>query len=322
MIIGREDFRWAIATTAAALAGTAAYLAYAAFAPNGPRGGSGAGLAFAFLGTGVIVFECLLSMRKKYPASPFGRVSVWLRAHVWLGLLSFLLILFHSGFRWGHGLAGLLMWLFAIITSSGLFGLALQNYLPRLMMEKLTRETIFDQIPVILGELRRDADERVEFVTADLGIAEEQEEFVRAGGVKRYFDGGQRASAQEKIDAFVARRKKGPQIVIDEESASALREHYLQQVRPFLTREPPEHSRTLFRSRESVAGYFQFLRTIVPAPAHQLLKDLEEICDERRQLFIQLRMHHWLHGWLYVHVPLSMAFLVLTLVHAVVSLRY
>jgi hypothetical protein len=71
-----------------------------------------------------------------------------------------------------------------------------------------------------------------------------------------------------------------------------------------------------------VAGYFDFLRTIAPEPAHQLLKDLEDICDERRQLLIQTRMHYWLHGWLYVHVPLSMAFLALALVHAVVSLRY
>jgi hypothetical protein len=35
-----------------------------------------------------------------------------------------------------------------------------------------------------------------------------------------------------------------------------------------------------------------------------------------------LRLHRWLHGWLYVHVPLSMGFLVLTLVHAVMSLKY
>ena len=32
-------------------------------------------LVFAFAGTGVIVFECLLSLRKKYPASPIGRVT-------------------------------------------------------------------------------------------------------------------------------------------------------------------------------------------------------------------------------------------------------
>jgi len=69
------------------------------------------GLFFAALATGVIVFECLLGLRKKYPASRLGRVKTWLSAHVWLGLLSFLLILLHSGFHWGHGLAALLMWL-------------------------------------------------------------------------------------------------------------------------------------------------------------------------------------------------------------------
>ena len=61
------------------------------------------GLFFAALGTGVIVFECLLGLRKRYPASPLGRVKTWVSAHVWLGLLSFLLILMHSGFRWGAG---------------------------------------------------------------------------------------------------------------------------------------------------------------------------------------------------------------------------
>jgi hypothetical protein len=33
-------------------------------------------------------------------------------------------------------------------------------------------------------------------------------------------------------------------------------------------------------------------------------------------------LHRWLHSWLYLHVPLSMAFLVLVVVHAVWSLRY
>ena len=37
---------------------------------------------------------------------------------------------------------------------------------------------------------------------------------------------------------------------------------------------------------------------------------------------MQKRLQHWLHGWLLVHVPLSMALLLLALVHTVVSLRY
>ena len=49
---------------------------------------------------------------------------------------------------------------------------------------------------------------------------------------------------------------------------------------------------------------------------------LQELCDERAQLDDQLRLHYWLHVWLYVHVPLSYAMLALAVVHAVTSLRY
>ena len=73
---------------------------------------------------------------------------------------------------------------------------------------------------------------------------------------------------------------------------------------------------------QTVKAYFNFLRPIMPVAAHSVLNDMESICEERRQLGVQVKLHHLLHGWLYIHVPLSMAFLVLTLVHAVVSLRY
>ncbi len=53
-----------------------------------------------------------------------------------------------------------------------------------------------------------------------------------------------------------------------------------------------------------------------------MLDDLESICEEQRQLNLQTRLYHWLHAWLLVHVPLSIALLVLGGVHAVVALRY
>ena len=40
MIIGRDQLQWVYASTAIALASTAAYLAYAVMSANGPRGGS------------------------------------------------------------------------------------------------------------------------------------------------------------------------------------------------------------------------------------------------------------------------------------------
>jgi hypothetical protein len=322
MIVDRAQSKWIAATALAALVSTAAYVAYAVMSPNGPRGGSVMGLFFAAFGTGIIVFECLLGLRKKYPASRLGRVRTWVRAHVWLGLLSFLLILMHSGFKWGHGLAGALMWLFAVILASGIFGVVLQNWLPRRMTELMPRETIFEQIPTVVRGLRIEADERVEFITADLGLEDDEPELVRAGGVKQYFDPAQKKSAAEKVQAIVERRKASPQIEVDEDSREALRAHYLQEIRPYLTNEPAPYFRRLFGTAQRVSAYFGHLNIIMPVASHGILRDLAEICEERRQLLAQRRMHFWLHGWLLVHVPLSFALLVLTAVHAVVSLRY
>ena len=321
MIVDRTQSRWYVGTGAAAVVSLSVYLVYAMLSPNGPSGGSIAGLVFASFGTGIIVFECLLGLRKRYPASPFGQVKTWLRAHTWLGLLSFALILMHSGFRWGHGLAAVLMWIFAIVVASGIFGVALQNYLPRRMTELVARETIFEDIPTVVDGLRYEADERVEFITADLAF-EEQPEYLRAGGVKRYFDPEQKKSAAEKVRAVVERRKASPQIEIDAEARKAFRAHYLQEMRPYLSMNPGALSTKLYKTPHSVDAYFGHLRTIMPEPARPILRDLEEIIDERRQLLVQRRLHLWLHGWLMIHVPLSFALLVLTAFHAVLSLRY
>lgn len=322
MIVDRRQMRWTVGTCAVALAAGAIYAAYAATSAGGARGGSWGGLFFAALGTGVIVFECLLGLRKRYPASPLGRVKTWVSAHVWLGLLSFLLILMHSGFHWGQGLAAVLMWLFAVILASGLFGVALQNYIPRRMTELVPRETIFEQIPTVIRGLRGEADERVEFVTADLGIEDEEDDVVRAGGVKQYFDPAQKKSAAEKVRVVVEKRKAEPQIEIEQAARHALRAHYLQEIRPYLEDSPAPASRRLLGTREQLAAYFNHLRTIMPVAAHDVLRDLEEIAEERRQLLVQRRLHLWLHTWLLCHVPLSFAFLVLTAAHAVLSLRY
>lgn len=310
-------------TGIAALVSLAVYVIYVLASPDGARGGSLAGLFFASAGTGIIVFECVLGLRKRYPASPLGRVKTWLSAHVWLGLLSFWLILMHSGFRWGSGLAAVLMWLFLVVALSGVLGVALQNYIPRRMTELVPRETIYEQIPAVIRRLRIEADERVEFLTSDLGFEEEEIEYQAAGGVKYYIDPAQREGASEKLRAIAERRKATPpQIEIGEHARDALRAHYVQEIRPFLAENAAARAMRLFDGPEMVAAYFGHLRTIMPVAAHDVLRDLEEICEERRQFLVQRRLHLWLHSWLLVHVPLSFALLVLAAVHAVLSLRY
>ena len=322
MLVDRSHRQWALRSGVAAALMTAVYALYAVLTPNGPKGGTWTGIAFGSLALGVMIFECLLSVRKKYPASPVGRVQSWLRAHIWLGLLTVLMIFYHSGFHWGRGLASWLMWMFLAVTFSGIAGVVLQNYVPRRMTQLVQRETIYRQIPFVIDDLRREADTRVEFVTADLGLEDSEPELLYAGGRKFYYDPAQRKSAKEKVDAEVNKRKASAQIPVDKQSVESLRRHYLNEVRPYLTAAPSKFTERLFGDPGALRAYFDRLRLLVAPEAHPVVRDIESICDERRQLAVQARLHKLLHAWLLVHVPLSFAFLLLSVVHAVVALSY
>ena len=50
--------------------------------------------------------------------------------------------------------------------------------------------------------------------------------------------------------------------------------------------------------------------------------ELESLCGERGAYAEQERMFRWLHGWLLLHIPLSLALLVLGTLHAILSLYY
>jgi hypothetical protein len=72
----------------------------------------------------------------------------------------------------------------------------------------------------------------------------------------------------------------------------------------------------------NAAARFERVRALLPASFHATVKDLENICEEERQLRHQSRLHLVLHGWQLVHVPLSMALLALALVHVFMALRF
>jgi hypothetical protein len=54
----------------------------------------------------------------------------------------------------------------------------------------------------------------------------------------------------------------------------------------------------------------------------ELLDRLESYCAERRRLARQETLHRLLHGWLYLHIPLSAAMMVMMIAHAVMTLYY
>lgn len=99
----------------------------------------------------------------------------------------------------------------------------------------------------------------------------------------------------------------------------ALRDFYLADVRPFV--EHPGSGHPLAEAA-AAAGRFEKARALMPPDLRPALDDLENICEEERQLIRQARLHRVLHGWLLVHVPLSIALLVLSVVHIVMALRF
>src|SRR6476646_7400592 len=144
--IDRTQRGWAIASLVILALFTAVYAAYAVHAPEGPRGGSALGLAFGAIGFGFMIFAALLGARKRVPVWRIGRAQAWMRGHLWLGLLSLPLILFHGGFHFGGLLTEVPMWLLIITVASGIFGAILQHYLPTIMTRNVPLETIYDEI--------------------------------------------------------------------------------------------------------------------------------------------------------------------------------
>jgi hypothetical protein len=97
-------------------------------------------------------------------------------------------------------------------------------------------------------------------------------------------------------------------------------EFYEADLRPFLLQTGRGHSP--LGDKAQATGMFGQLRVQIPRAHWPKLADLESLCDEKRGLDRQRRMHHVLHGWLLVHIPISYALLLLAAIHAVFALRY
>jgi hypothetical protein len=67
---------------------------------------------------------------------------------------------------------------------------------------------------------------------------------------------------------------------------------------------------------------FADIRARLSPAAYPAVEVLEELCDQRRQLDLQSRLHIWLHGWLWIHLPLSTALVALMIAHIYYALKY
>jgi hypothetical protein len=326
MRIDKTQRGWALASLTILAISAAVYVLYSFESPQGPSGGSTIGLIFGVVGFGFMLFAVLLGARKRVPTWRIGRAQAWMRGHLWLGFLALPMILFHGGFHFGGTLTRVLMWLLIVTVFSGVFGAALQHYVPRVMTSNVPLETIYDEIGNVRSLLREEADRAIESICGSLGIRKPLgEEGQRAGGFTalRTIAASAvplRTSAAVSAGASAAVAAATEIILLREEESAPLRRFFLDEMRPFL--EQPKQRGQRLGDAAKATGAFAGLRTLLPATAHVTLADLEDICDEARQLTRQERLHRWLHGWLLLHIPLSLALILLGAIHAVMALRY
>jgi hypothetical protein len=247
-------------------------------------------MLFGVAGTLAMIWAGLLAARKKAIAYRLGSASWWLKSHLWIGTLSLPLICYHAAFRWGGLLEQLLWATLLVVLASGAVGLVLQNVLPRTMKAQLPAEVIPDQLDYICQRLQAEAEEAV---VATCGHQALHSALIRAQA--------QQPSARDDPDGWLS-------------------SYFLYTIRPYLgsnaSAGPP------LANAQQAERIFERARSTLPDRLHATVNHLEVQCAYRRQLALQARLYRLLHGWLRIHVPLSVALLVFGILHVVSALYY
>jgi hypothetical protein len=285
VLIDRSHRWWFVGFVGGTVAALVLFWRLGRHAPGGLSGGSVGGMSYGFAGAALLVFALGLAGLRFVPKWWWiGSRTFWLRGHIWLGTFSLVLLLCHSGFRWG-GLLERALWLVFVLTlATGFLGLGLQQFLPRAMTARVSCETPYEQIPNLCRRLGREADRVAELLQQNKALP---------------------VPSRQQLDQL-----------------------YNAQVRPFLLGEGAQASALM--DPVKAADWFTQVRTWANGPATDQdrqalaasLDQLEGFCTERRLLATQERLHWWLHAWLYVHVPLSAALVVLATAHALVAAFY
>ena len=262
-------------------------------------GGTALGLIYGSLALLAFLFASALGIRKKKRLWRIGRVELWLKAHIWFSVLTIPLVAFHSGFHAGGPHTSGLLLLYAAVMGSGFFGLALQQFMPRMMKESLPQEVVYEQIPHIRRQLIAAAEEMQKI----LMLA------VEAG----------RELAPLAAPATPGDAKTEPAAGPDP-SVPVLGEFLVEECLPYLRlRRGTRHRLGDHRMSDDI---FRLLKLNVTENYLGQLAAMQGWCDDRRMMDLQLKLQHWLHGWLLIHVPASFALIVWTVWHAFIEIQF
>lgn len=312
--------RWLVIAVVAALLALVWTVGAGRLSGRWPGGGSLSGLTLGLLAAGIFVFEMALVARKTSAWRTvrwLGSAKAWMKAHIWLGLLTVPLVVLHSGGRMGGMLTTLLVLLFAVVILSGVWGLAMQNVLPRLLLADVPAETVYSQIDSV-G--RQYAEQARRLVAGACGGDGGQETVDRRQGTGvRGQESGDRG-ARRNVGLLVERSLQPRGAAVRLVASPVIEEALRAEIGPYL--ETGRAASPRWITREGQQWYFDDLRLRVAPELRTLVGQLEELCDRRRQLVLQQRLHFWLHNWVWVHLPLSVGLMLLLAAHVVFALMF
>jgi hypothetical protein len=233
----------------------------------------------------LVLFEMLIWPRKWFRGCRLGKTQAWLRLHVWLGLVSLPVTVIHSGFNLGGTLSAATLVLFLVVIASGIWGLVLQQYLPQKLLDEVPNETVAALTGATMDKYAKECRQLV------LGLA---------AGDGADGHGGTTTAVAGIFDPLVAFQETT--------------------FGPYLER--GKKSRSNLRSRHEADRQFDRLTKTLPPAAGPVLAKMEHYAGLRRQWDTQVAIAWWLHNWLIVHLPASVAMTAFMCVHAVVALKY
>ena len=260
------------------------------------------GVLLGLFGGAIVFFEMALWPRKWFRWLRLVPTKIWMRFHVWLGLICLPVILVHAGFGLGGPLAAVTLVLFLQVTASGIWGLVMQQWLPEKILSEVPSETVASQIDFV-GEVH--TREAVRLIDALTNVPPEFDAFD--------------ARPLEKANAGLLLAARAEPAVTGP-SATDLFQFRDAVLLPFLRGEVKRKSPLV--TRTGAERRFVQLRDAMPAATIPAIERLEELADLRRQWDFQSRLNWWLHSWLVIHLPLSVAMTGLMVIHAVRALKY
>ncbi|MEQ9617356.1 MAG: hypothetical protein RLN60_04900 [Phycisphaerales bacterium] len=155
MLIDRTHRTWGLASAAMVIIGSALYLSDPQARSQGHHGGdTWIGLSLGVVALAFMVFCSLLGLKRRVPHWRLGKAQTWLRGHIWLGLVAVWFVALHAAFATGGPITSWLWILLGFVTISALFGVGLQQTIPRLLLHSVQGETVAQLIGTELDSLR------------------------------------------------------------------------------------------------------------------------------------------------------------------------